>query len=207
MREAIEGHVAAGVVFAHAGSGTKHQTANGIRGEGRGIFKARQLLDLVDHAQAIGGMHEEQGGIDDGAKGLQCFDEVVRCFEPIGIEDAIIGFKTFPAGEADPHVFLYARLAQNAVEVAVLVAGLAHKAEGLPKHALEFSICGFGVRKTLVAREKYRRAARHDNADCFFKARIMARGPGDIRHMLAVTIDHQRIDAMGGHAGDQLFVA
>ena len=152
-------------------------------------------------------MHEKKRGVGDGAEGFQRFDEVMRCFEPMGIENTIVGFKAFPSGKANAHVFLHTGFAQDAGEVAVLVAGLAHEAQGLPQHALKTAVGDFGIGKAFVAGEKGWGAARHDDADGFLKARIMARGPGDIRHMLAVAIDHQRIKAMGGHPREQLLEA
>ncbi len=51
--------------FAHPRPQPEEQPADAVRGLARGVFEGRELLDLVDHAQAVGGVDQQVAGVLD----------------------------------------------------------------------------------------------------------------------------------------------
>ena len=207
MREAVESEIQAGLIFGHARFRALNETANGVGCEGRRIFKTGQLIGFIDHAQTISGMHESQGRVGNGAKLRQRLDQIVRCFEPIGIKFSRLIFKALPAGKANAHALCQPGFAEDFSELAILAARLAHEAQGLPQHPLETAAGGFGIGQAFIASQQCRSAAGHHDIDRLFKTWIKTRCPGNIGRMFAVTIDDQSVQRVGSHPGNKLYMA
>ena len=144
-------------------------------------------------------MHEEQGGVRHLAEAAERLNQVMRCFEPAGIEDAVIGFEALPAGQADAHARRQACLTQQGGKGAELVARLAHEAEGLPQLPLKQALGRLGIGIALIAGKQHRQAAGKHQQERLLETGVMAGGPGEVRHMLAVAVDDEGAEAMKLH--------
>ena len=204
LHETIEPHVAAGVIFRHAGLHAENEAADGASRFGRGIFEAGELVGFVDDAQAVDRIHEEQGGVADLAKAAQRFDQIVRGFEPVRIEGAVFGLIALPTGKADAQAGLRPASRNRLRSVWLRSRGWPIRLKGCQSTRLNSPIGGLGIGITLIAGEQRRRARHGHDQQCFLEPRIVARGPADIGHMLAVAIDDDDIEPVFRHAAAEV---
>ena len=206
QRQSVHAHQPRRAKFGHAGLDALQHVAQPLRGKGGGEFEGGKLVGVVDRPHAVGRVHQQIGGVDDGARrsgetAQRVGDEggqVERRLAKAMVEPR----ERLPADRADALAGLQAGVGQDVGQRFGPVAGLGWQAEGLAEHALVGSVAEFGIAPALVADEEFWRAAGHDDEKRLLEAGIVAGEEGDVGAMLAVAIDDERIEVVCLCAGE-----
>ena len=117
------------LAFGEPGSQVRQQVPDAARRDARRGLEGRQLVDLVDRAQAVGGADEEVGGVlDEAARPRQLAQRLDE--EGRGLHERPVRVR-LPADDPDPRAGPDPLVAEDLAQRPRLVARLARQAEVL----------------------------------------------------------------------------
>jgi hypothetical protein len=185
------------LALADARSQAPQQAEHAIRGLAGGPFEGGQLLDLVDHAQAVAGVDQQVRGVlhETGRSDTvaQRVDQECRCLDRRALRVGL------PADDADPGPWAEPLARQDLGERPRAIAwlpGQAQVLEALPPHRQRR-----GARQavTLVADQDRRIVVRSDEEHGFLEAWVEAAQVGEVGAVLAVGVDDDPVVAARVH--------
>ena len=196
QRRPVPAKQAHGVPLAQTGTKLCQQRTHATRRRAGGGLHHGQLVDLIADAQPISSIDEQAGRIRDDP-GATCGPDGVG--EVRGdVEHRWIAVR-LPSDDPDPSARPDALVGEDRRERARPVAGLTRQAEVLEEFATHRQGCGPRHPVALVAHEDHR-VAGPDDEDGLLEARVEAGQPGEVGAVLAIRVDDQAVDPIGGHA-------
>ena len=198
QRHPVPAEQADGLALAHPGRESDEQVPDAVRGLARGVLERGELVDLVDHAQAVGGVDEQSASRSRPSRaavsrrssstrnaGTSIVSGSAYVFQPMT--------PTRPSG-AD------ALVGEDLGQRPGPVARLAGQAEVLEQVAAHRQRRGAGHPVALVADQDGRLARRADDEQRLLEARVEAGQEREVRAVLAVRVDDEPVVARARRA-------